>query len=113
MSGIKRGAKKTTKKGATKKGAAKKKAMRATAALAEPMPRREDIRGITLDLPDGSDWRQAAKVLKIRPFYNRSDSLPFSCLEATLLRMDKKVGPITYSYVNDFRVAEHCKKPQG
>src|SRR5262249_8410538 len=25
----------------------------------------------------------------------------------------KKVGPVTYSYVNDFGVAEHCKKPQG
>ena len=35
----------------------------------EKAPRREDIRGIVVDLPDLSDWKQAAKVLKIKPFY--------------------------------------------
>lgn len=59
------------------------------------MPRREDIPGINLGLPDGSDWRLAAEDLGIRPFYKGADSLPFSCLEATQRREDKKVGGVT------------------
>jgi hypothetical protein len=118
MRNIKRGAKKTAKKAAVKKGGAKKAvakkgtakkiAMRTTAALAEPAPLRENIPGIVRDLPDGSDWKRAAEDLGIRPFYKGDDSLPFSCLEATQRREDKKVGGVMYSYVNDFRLAEHC-----
>ena len=37
-----------------------------------------------------------------------SNSLPFSRSEAAQMRLDKKKGKVTYSYVNDFRVAEHC-----
>jgi hypothetical protein len=100
MSNIKKGAKKTTKK----------KASRKTAALARTTPRREDISGIVRDLPDISDWREAARVLKIRPFYQGPGALPFSCLTATQMRMDppKKVGRVSFSSVNDFRLAEQC-----
>jgi hypothetical protein len=87
-----------------------KKTAKKRAALATTMPRREDIQGIVRDLPDISDWREAARVLKIRPFYQGPGSLPFSCLTATQMRMDppKKVGGVTYSSVNDFRLAEPC-----
>jgi hypothetical protein len=100
MSNIKKGAKKTAKKKAAKK----------KAALATTMPRREDIPGIARDLPDISDWREAARVLKIRPFYQGPGSLPFSCFTATQMRMDppKKIGGVSFSSVNDFRLAEQC-----
>jgi hypothetical protein len=103
MSNINKGAKKAAKKATAKKKTAKKMAAPAKA------PRREDIPGIARDLPDISDWRQAARALKIRPFYAGPKSLPFSCLEATQMRLDKKVGAVTFSYVNDFRLAEHCQ----
>jgi hypothetical protein len=103
MSNIKKGAKKTTKK----------KASRKTAALARTTPRREDMSGIVRDLPDISDWREAARVLKIRPFYDGPGSLPFSCLTAIQMRMDpprriKVNGWVSFSSVNDFRLAEQC-----
>jgi len=104
MSNIKRGTKKIAKKATAKKTAAKK-----TVARAKAMPRRGDISGIAADLPDISDWKQAAEKLRIRPFYTGPNSLPFSCLEATRIRLDKKVGAVTFSYVNDFRLADHCK----
>ena len=93
MSNIKKRAKKTAKKKA-----------------AATMPRREDIQGITLDLPDISDWREAAKVLKIKPFYNGPGALPFSCFTATQMRMDppKRIRGVIYQSVNDFRLAEQC-----
>lgn len=87
-----------------KKTAAKK------AALAATTPSREDIKGIALDLPDISDWKLAAKVLKIKPFYQGAGALPFSCFQATQMHMDppKKVNGVTYNSVNDFRLAEGC-----
>jgi hypothetical protein len=87
---------------------AKKTAKKTTKKAA--MPRREDIQGIVPDLPDISDWREAARVLKIRPFYQGPGALPFSCLTATQMRMDppKKVGRVSFSSVNDFRLAEQC-----
>ena len=93
MSNIKKGAKKTAKKKA-----------------ATTMPRREDIPGLTRELPDISDWREAARVLKIRPFYTGPGSLPFSCLTATQMRMDppRKINGAIYQSVNDFRLAEQC-----
>jgi hypothetical protein len=60
MSNINKGAKKAAKKATAKKKTAKKMAAPAKA------PRREDIPGIARDLPDISDWRQAARALKIR-----------------------------------------------
>jgi hypothetical protein len=102
---VKKGTKKTAKKGTAKKKAAKKKV-----ALAKT-PRRDDIRGIARDLPDISNWREAARALKIRPFYRGDDSRPFDCLEATQMHMDppKKVGGVSFSSVNDFRLAAHCR----
>jgi len=96
MANVKKSAKKTAKKTAK------------TAGLAAKMPRREEIHGIEVDLPDISNWKEAARVLRIRPFYTGPNSLPFSCLEATQMRLDKKKGIVTYAYVNDFRVAERC-----
>src|SRR5262249_4467767 len=97
MSNIKKGAKQAAKKKRAK-----------TAGLATRMPRRDEIPGIVLDLPDISDWKKAAEVLRVRPFYMGPNSHPFSCLEATQMRLDKKKGKVTYAYVNDFRLAEHC-----
>src|SRR5262245_54701389 len=96
--------KKAVKKTAKKKTAAKK------AAVATATPRREDIAGITLGLPDISDWKLAARVLKIKPFYQGPGALPFSCFQATQMIMNppKKVGGVSYSSVNDFRLAEQC-----
>jgi hypothetical protein len=52
----------------------------------------------------------AAKVLKIKPFYQGAGALPFSCFQATQMHMDppKKVNGVTYNSVNDFRLAEGC-----
>jgi hypothetical protein len=96
--------KKAVKKTAKKKTAAKK------AAAATATPRREDIQGIALDLPDLSNWKLATKVLKIKPFYQKPGALPFSCFQATQMHMDppKKVNGVTYNSVNDFRLAEQC-----
>jgi hypothetical protein len=96
--------KKAVKKTAKKKTAVKK------AALATTMPRREDIAGLEPGLPDISDWKLAAKVLKIKPFYQGSGALPFTCFQATQMHMDppKKVNGVSYSSVNDFRLAEGC-----
>jgi hypothetical protein len=74
-------------------------------------PRREDIPGITPELPDLSDWKEAAKVLKIRPFFEGPDSKPFSCLRATQMRMDPPmiVDKKRFFSVNDFLLAEECR----
>jgi hypothetical protein len=73
--------------------------------------RREDIRGIVRDLPDLSDWKEAARVLKVSPFYAGPGTKPFSCLVAfevpaqpPVIR-DKK----TFYRVNDFRLAPECR----
>ena len=95
--------KKAVKKTAKKKTAAKK-------AAAAP-PRREDIAGIVPDLPDLSDWKLAAKVLKIKPFYQGPGALPFSCFQATQMNMfppKKNAKGVSFSSVNDFRLAEQC-----
>jgi hypothetical protein len=88
---------------------AKKTAKKKT-ARAKTMPRRENIQGITVELPDISDWREAARVLKIRPFYKGPGSLPFTCFTATQMRMDppRRIGGVIYQSVNDFRLAENC-----
>jgi hypothetical protein len=97
--------KKEAKKTAKKKTAAKK------AAAAAATPRREDIKGIVLDLPDLSNWKLAAKVLKIKPFYQGPGALPFSCFQAIQMHMDppkKNDKGVPFSSVNDFRLAEGC-----
>lgn len=97
MSAKKMAKKKTTKRKTAKKKAVKKKAARKMAARA-PMPRREDIPGIALGLPDFADWREAARALKVRPFYTGSDSVPFSRLRATQI-LDSAQGRRS---LNDF-----------
>jgi hypothetical protein len=97
--------KKAVKKTAKKKTAAKK------AAAATATPRREDIKGIVLDLPDISNWKLAAKVLKIKPFYQGPGALPFSCFQATQMNMfppKKNDKGVPFSSVNDFRLSEQC-----
>jgi len=76
----------------------------------EKAPRREDIRGIVVDLPDLSDWKQAAKVLKIKPFYTGKDAKPFSCLVAFEVRADPPVvkDKKTFYRINDFKLADEC-----
>lgn len=94
-------AKKAAKKGVAKKKAAKKKAAKKKArkmAAAARTPRREDIPGIALSLPDFSDWREAARALKVRPFYTGPGSVPFSRFRATQI-LDSASGRKT---ANDF-----------
>jgi hypothetical protein len=77
----------------------------------EIAPRREDIRGIVVDLPDLSDWKEAAKALKIKPFYSGPDAKPFSCLLAFEVRPDPPVvrDGKSFNRVNDFRLTPECQ----
>ena len=50
--------------------------------MSAKVPRREDVPGISPDLPDMSNWKQAAEALHVRPFYEGPDSVPFSRLRA-------------------------------
>jgi hypothetical protein len=76
-------------------------------------PRREDIPGIALDLPDLSDWRQAAASprMRIKPFFAGAHSNPFSCMRATQIRIDPPIkrGGVPFTVVNDFFLAPECR----
>jgi hypothetical protein len=76
----------------------------------EKTPRREDIRGIAVDIPDLSDWKLAAKALKIRPFYTGPDAKPFNYLLAFEQLPDPPVvrDGKTFNRVNDFRLSPEC-----
>jgi hypothetical protein len=82
------------------------------AARSQRIPRREDIPGIAVDLPDiYPDWTEGARALRIRPFYAGADSLPFSCLEATQIRMEpplKRHG-VPFASANEFRLTQECR----
>jgi hypothetical protein len=102
----KKPAKKTAKK--TKKSAPKKGAMLAAAGT----PSRDAIPGIARDLPDiYPDWREGAAATKVRPFYNGADSYPFSCLQATRIRIEPpiKKGKIAFIQVNEFYLSKKCR----
>jgi hypothetical protein len=98
--------KKLVKKKAVKKAAAKKKAPKqktatgvaGAAASIGTMPRRENIPGIAVDLPDFADWRQAARALRVSPFFTGPDAVPFSRLRATQI-LDPMRGQKSF---NDF-----------
>src|SRR5262245_1433449 len=108
-----KGAKKTAKKQAAKKQTGQKKAKTTMAALAAMTPRREDIPGIARELPDISDWRQAAgsPAMRIRPFFTGADSKPFSCMRASQIRIEPPIrrGGIAFPVVNDFFLAQECR----
>jgi hypothetical protein len=89
--------KQLAKKQPAKKQPAKKQAPRPMAARAM-MPRREDIPGIAAALPDFADWKQAARALKVSPFYTGPDAVPFSRLRATQI-LDPMRGQKSF---NDF-----------
>jgi hypothetical protein len=86
------------KKQLAKKKPAKKKPARPMGAARGMMPRREDIPGIAAGLPDFADWKQAARALKVSPFYTGADALPFSRLRATQI-LDPMRGQKSF---NDF-----------
>lgn len=95
--------KKAVKKAAAKKKAPKQKTTTATgvggaAASIGTMPRRENIPGIAVDLPDFADWRQAARALRVSPFFTGPDAVPFSRLRATQI-LDPMRGQKSF---NDF-----------
>src|SRR5262245_3503431 len=89
--------KKPAKKQLAKKQRARKQAPRPMAARGM-MPRREDIPGIAAGLPDFADWKQAARALKVSPFYTGPDAVPFSRLRATQI-LDPMRGQKSF---NDF-----------
>ena len=60
--------------------------------------RREDIPGYSTSRPDMSNWKLAAAALRVRPFYEGPDSVPFSRLRAYLVP-DPTRGNATF---NDF-----------
>jgi hypothetical protein len=76
----------------------------------EKTPRREAIRDIVVDLPDLSDWKEAAKALKITPFYTGPGAKPFSCLVAFEVSANPPVirDKKTFYMVNDFKLAPEC-----
>jgi hypothetical protein len=83
--------KKASKKKAIKKAVAKKRAVKKETATAvaggaaslEAIPRRESIPGIAPGLSDFADWKQAARALRVKPFYTGPGAVPFSRLRAT------------------------------
>jgi hypothetical protein len=95
------------KKSATRKTTARRMVATEVAAKIQTAKtyRREDIANITLQYPDESDWRLAAKALRIRPFYNGRDSRPWRCFTATIMAQPGR-GP-----VNDFAVLPECRVP--
>ncbi len=92
------------KKRAVKKTAAKKTAARKARKTAAPrarglMPRREDVPGIAPELQDFANFREAAIVLKVAPFFTGPGAVPFSRLRATQI-----LGPGGRQF-NDFFLA--------
>jgi hypothetical protein len=59
--------------------------------------RREDIPGYSTSRPDMSNWKEAAAALRVRPFYEGPDSVPFSRLRAFLVP-DPTRGKATINY---------------
>jgi hypothetical protein len=76
---------------------AKKKTASATAASAAT-PRRENIPGSAPGLPDFANWEEAARALRVEPFYAGPDPVPFSRLRATQI-LDPMRGQKSF---NDF-----------
>ena len=93
------GTKTTTRKTAAKKTAAKKTA---TNKRKDP---REKIPFWDPHYPDISDWRLAAKALRIRPFYKGRNSRPWRCFKATIISMPGS------GRANDFEVFPECRIP--
>jgi hypothetical protein len=60
--------------------------------------RREDIPGYSTNWPDMSNWELAARALRVKPFYEGPDAVPFSRLRATQIP-DPARGNATF---NDF-----------
>jgi len=46
-------------------------------------PRRENIPGYSANCRDSCNWEEAARQLRVRPFYDGPDAVPFSRLRAT------------------------------
>jgi hypothetical protein len=98
--------KKASKKKVLKKAPAKKKpvkketatAVAGAAAAIGTIPRRENIPGIAPGLPDFADWREAARALRVAPFYTGPGAVPFSRLRATKI-LDPMRGQKSF---NDF-----------
>lgn len=113
LRGPKKTAKKEPAKRAAKKASKKKTTKRMVTFAGAAMPRREAIRGIAPDLPDiYPDWRDGAAATKVRPFYNGANSFPFSCLEATRIRIEPpiKKGKIAFPVVNEFYLSKECRE---
>jgi hypothetical protein len=90
--------KQLAKKQPARKQRARKQPPRPMAARAM-MPRREDVPGIAKDLPDFANFREAAIVLKVAPFFTGPGAVPFSRLRATQI-----LGPGGRQF-NDFFLA--------
>jgi hypothetical protein len=84
-------------------------------SMARSADLRERIPGIAVDLPDISNWRLAAKALRVKPFFTGAGAKPFSCLMATQINMDPPIRRevngvmIPFRSVNDFFLAPECR----
>jgi hypothetical protein len=111
-----RGAKKkTAKKEPVKKAASKKKPTMKMATLAKnkktQILRKTDVPGYNPNYPDQgpTQFEDAAKALRIRPFYNGPNSRPFECLGATQVwTTSYQSGKARTGLHNDFRLSEAC-----
>ena len=63
------------------------------------MAKKTDVLGYSIHTPDMSNthFEDAARSLKVRPFYTGADSRPFSCLRATQF-----FDPVSKRSYNDF-----------
>ena len=61
-------------------------------------PRRENIPGYSANCRDSCNWEEAARALRVSPFYDGPDSVPFSRLRATQVP-DPARGNVSF---NDF-----------
>jgi hypothetical protein len=64
------------------------------------MPRKTDVPGYSTSNPDLADFAEAARALKVSPFYEGPDSVPFSRMRATQV-----LDPTSKRSLNDFYLA--------
>jgi hypothetical protein len=64
------------------------------------MPRKTDVPGYSAGNPDLADFEEAARALKVSPYYEGPDSVPFSRLRATQV-----LDPSSKRSLNDFYLA--------
>jgi hypothetical protein len=112
------GAKKSVTSDPESKRTAKKKLgksgpLMATVAPKKNTPKKTDVPGYDSTIPDQgpTQFEDAARALRIKPFYKGPGARPFKCLEAAptwTTSYSNSVKPKT-GWHNDFRLTEACR----